>query len=327
MNRPRETLRPWLVPGAPTWHELRWRLRIARAPVLDGESYAASLAIEDREEVIGCDLCGEQRVQPLLNPGRNGRWSYHVVRCPSCGFLYRNPGIRPERLAELYGDGDYGSFLGGAYARRRRRRYRMVLRAFAPLFDEGGGRRLLDVGCGTGLFLELAHRRGFDCHGVDLAPDAVERAQGRPGGAKVYLGAPADVPEVASGGFDVITLWSVLAHLPRPVDELAALRALLAPGGALLILTVNANSLALKAHGSHWNGFTPNHLKFFAPSTLDMLLRCAGLERAVMPPMYGDAVELGTAPLPPLAERRLRRVVDRGNRGNMLRAVAYAPRR
>ena len=33
----------------------------------------------------------------------------------------------------------------------------------------------------------------------------------------------------------------------------------------ILILTVNANSLRLKAAGDEWNGFTPNHLKFFAP--------------------------------------------------------------
>ena len=74
--------------------------------------------------MIGCDLCGESRVQPLFTPrGRRRPWSYHVVRCPACGFLYRNPGIRPERLGDLY-SGRYGRFLTGKYARERRRRYR-----------------------------------------------------------------------------------------------------------------------------------------------------------------------------------------------------------
>jgi hypothetical protein len=122
----------------------------------------------------------------------------------------------------------------------------------------------------------------------------------------------------------VITLWSVMAHLPKPVDDLRMLRSLLAPGGIILILTVNANSLQLKAKGADWNGFTPNHLKFFSPTTLERALTLAGFERATMPPVYSYEVEKGKAGLRPRDERRLRRVIARGNRGNMIRAVAYA---
>jgi SAM-dependent methyltransferase len=50
---------------------------------------------------------------------------------------------------------------------------------FGRLFRKGRGRRLLDFGCGNGLFLEMAHRRGFDCYGVDLAADAIEVARQR----------------------------------------------------------------------------------------------------------------------------------------------------
>ena len=139
------------------------------------------------------------------------------------------------------------------------------------------------------------------------------------------------MPEIARGGFDVVTMWSVLAHLPRPADDLALMRRLLAPDGVLLISTVNANSLWLKAQRSRWGGFTPNHLVFFSPSTLAVLLRSAGFAALVTRPAYGDAIELGTAPLRARHERRIRRTVERGNQGNMLRAVAFvsvdAPRR
>ena len=60
---------------------------------------------------------------------------------------------------------------------------------FGPLFADGAGRRLLDFGCGAGIFLELAHRRGFEGYGVDLSPESVERARAsRPGGAHAYVG-------------------------------------------------------------------------------------------------------------------------------------------
>ena len=127
------------------------------------------------------------------------------------------------------------------------------------------------------------------------------------------------MPEIAAGGFDVVTLWSVLAHLPRPAEDIAGLRRLLTDDGVLLISTVNANSLTLKAHRDRWGGFTPNHLVFFSPTTLPALLRRAGFGAVVFRPMYGDRVEAGTAGLRPGQERRLRNAVDRGNQGRMLR--------
>jgi 2-polyprenyl-3-methyl-5-hydroxy-6-metoxy-1,4-benzoquinol methylase len=321
---PPRYLWPYALPAAARLHELRWRLRLRRAAVIDAGEHARRVGVGEREAVLGCDLCGDGRVQPLFSPrGRRRPWRYHVVRCPSCGFLYRNPGIRPERLGELY-EGSYGSFLTGAYARRRRRRYELVLDAFAPVFEEGAGRRLLDFGCGAGLFLELAHARGFDCHGVDLSPDSVARARRRPGGRNTHVGSPLDVPQIAAGGFHVVTLWSVMAHLAEPLSDLRTLRGLLVDAGVLLILTVNANSLLLKAQGSAWGGFTPNHLKFFSPATLTRALHAAGFGAVVVQPTYSDGVEAGTVRLRPRHERRLRRAVDDGNRGNMLRALAFA---
>jgi SAM-dependent methyltransferase len=314
---------PFAFPGAAPYHEAHWRWLTSRAPVVTAEEHAARVGVADREEVIGCDLCGDRRVQPLFNPRRK-RWGYHVVRCPTCGFLYRNPGIQPARLGELYSGPGYGRFLTGKYSKKRQRRYRLVMDGFHPTFADGGGRRLLDFGCGAGLFLELAHQRGFDCHGVDLSPHAIERAREKPSGQKTYVGSPLEVPEIAAGGFDVITLWSVMAHLATPVEDLKMLRSLLAPDGMLLILTINANSLLLKAQGQDWGGFTPNHLKFFTPTTLTRVLHLAGFPAVVVHPMYTDPIEAGSLRLRPRHERRLRKAIDRGNRGNMQRALAFA---
>jgi SAM-dependent methyltransferase len=325
-NPPRGSSIPWIVPGAWAFYEARWAWMLRRAPVVTGDEHAARSGVADIEEIVACDLCGQDRFQPLFHPwaGKRRRRRYHVVRCPDCGFLYRQPGIKPERLGELYSGGGYGNFLTGGYANKRRRRYRLVMDAFAPVFADGTGRRLLDYGCGAGLFLELAHDRGFDAYGVDLSPDAIEQARQKPWGAHAHLGAPLDVPEIAAGGFHAITLWSVLAHLPHPVDDFRMLRGLLAPDGVLLILTVNANSLHLKASRDEWNGFTPNHLKFFSPTTLPLGLSRAGFAAVCMPPKLPDSVLAGRTRLTPREQRRLRRTTERGNTGNMMIALAFA---
>jgi SAM-dependent methyltransferase len=291
---------------------------------MTAEAHVAKIGgLKDIEEVIACSLCDEKRVQPLFHPGKK-RWHYHVVRCPSCGFLYRQPGIKPERLGELYETKKYKSFLTGHYSEDRLRRYRLVMEAFDPLFEDGSGRRLLDFGSGAGLFLDLADERGFEPYGVDLSETSVQESRKRPSGRNAHHGTPRDVPEIAAGGFDVITMWSVLAHLPCPVEDLSLMRSLLAPGGALLILTVNANSLNLKAARDDWNGFTPNHLKFFAPQTLPLLLRRAGFGAVVFRPMEGDGVAAGDTRMKGRTLARYRRAVYEGNRGNMMRAVAFS---
>ena len=314
--------RPYAVPGFARLAELRWRLMLRRRPVLSGAEYAARTPLGELEERLSCTVCGDDRVQPLFTPTWPGRVSYHVVRCPSCGFLYRNPGIRPERLGDLYSGGGYGRFLTGRYGRDRQSNYRRIMDEFTPVFDDGQGRRLLDYGSGAGLFAEVAHERGFEVHGVDLSPAAVELARARPGGERCHLGTPLEIPEIAAGGFDIVTMWSVLAHLPRPIDDLTMLRGLLAPGGALLINTVNANSLMLKVDRVDWGGFTPNHLIFSSPTTLPLMLRKAGFAAVAFQPVY-SLPDKRRLRLTERQERRLRRTVERGNQGRMLRALAF----
>jgi SAM-dependent methyltransferase len=289
------------------------------------EEYKRVTPLGEIEEFLECVLCGESRQQPLYHPrDARGRWEYRVVRCPGCGFLYRNPNVRPERLGDLYAGTGYSKFLTGSYADARQRRYRLTMAALAPVFEHGSGRRLLDFGCGTGLFLELAEECGFECYGVDLAPDSIAQARSRLRTSKVFLGTPTSIPEIASGNFDVITMWSVLAHLPRPVDDLSMLRDLLSPDGVLVILTVNAGSLLVAGNGDRWSGFTKNHLMFYSRETLPRLLARAGFAGVGFAPFYIDDVEADSSPLSTAEVDLLKQRVRTTDGGNMMRAVGFA---
>lgn len=316
--------RVYLRPGDRQVRRVQRAWRHLRRPVLPSADYRAAVPLGEIEEFVDCPLCGGTRQQPLYRPrDANGGWDYRVVRCPGCGFLYRNPNIRLERLGDLYATG-YSRFLTGRYAEHRHRRYRVTMDSVAPIFESGDGRRLLDFGCGAGLFLELAERLGFECSGVDLSPDSVAQARQRLAEPRVFHGSPAGVPEIAAGGFDVVTMWSVLAHLPRPVEDLSMLRGLLRDDGVLVILTVNAGSLHLAGMGSRWQGFTRNHLMFYSRDTLPRLLRLAGFGAVGFAPFHGDEVASGRSALPPAQLARLRRRVAATDGGNMLVAVGFA---
>lgn len=316
-------IRVYLRPGDRLVRRAQGSWRRLRSRVVTLDEYRAAVGLGEIEEFLTCTLCGESRQRPMYRPGRRGEWSYRVVQCPSCGFLYRNPNVRPERLGDLYATG-YSRFLTGEYSRNRQLRYRLVMASMSPIMGAGQGRRLLDFGCGAGLFLEVAQERGFDCYGVDLSPDSVQAARERLSSDNVFFGSPEDIPEIASGGFDIITMWSVLAHLPRPIEDLSMLRSLLRPEGVLVILTVNAGSLLLKGNGDKWSGFTPNHLMFYRRETLPRLLAKAGFAGVRYFSHYGDEAEAGTSGLTRKEVARLRRRVDATDGGNMMRAVAFA---
>lgn len=323
---PRVPERPYVIDRDRRALERSWDQFIASQRVVSLAEYASTTPTKGIEEFIACQLCGSDMLQLLFTDaghklGVNGR--YRVVRCASCGHLYRNPNIKPERLGELYAK-KYSDFLSGDYITNRVKKYRRTMDAFSPIFDDGKQRRILDFGCGIGLFLELAHERGFETYGVDLSQDSIDQARARAGGERTWCGAPTDIPEIAAGGFDIITMWSVLAHLPRAEETIRMLTDLLVPGGTLLIFTVNANSLLLKRNRNRWNGFTKNHLFYYSSATLTTLLEKAGLTDVDFRPVYGDRVEDGDFHST-FVLQRYRRTVEQTDGGNMLRAIAHKP--
>lgn len=306
---------PTMVPAAPSLVRAIDRIRFRRAAPVATSSLEARYPLAEIERHAACPLCGHDVVRIRYHTQKQ----YWVGQCEACALLYRVPAIRPERVAALYQTGDYSSFLESDYSRHRQELYRERLDAFSPMFDDGAGRTLLDFGCGTGLFLDVAAERGFDVHGVDLAPDSVERARQRFGVERVGTDL-SDLGPSTPDRFDVVTLWSVLAHIAEPWDQIRELYELVAPGGRLLIHTVNADCLQRRAFGGWWNGFTKNHLIFWDEENLRRLLLEVGFSQVESRPFYdipGDDLHFRRRLLD-----RHHRAVDHQDGGNMLTVVA-----
>lgn len=210
--------------------------------------------------------------KPIIDISKRG---YKVVECIDCHFLYRNPIYLENTLEEVYNK-SYLSFLSGYYSKKRVNLYKNVLDklGFENQTSDFSRRRILDIGCGYGLFLNYIRSKGWEPYGFDFAEDCIEYAQKEFKLNNVKVG-NIDEDTYTEDYFDAVTMWSVAAHLDDPNNMFNILHKILRPGGQLIILTVNADSLRHMYLLNNWNGFSLNHLIFFTTKTLSTALKKA----------------------------------------------------
>lgn len=143
---------------------------------------------------------------------------------------------------------------------------------------------LLDIGAGTGAFMEAAKASGWEVLGVEPNPGARERSRER--GLEVISG----VSELPKQQFDCISLWHVLEHVEDMDGQLAWLASHLKDSGLAVIAVPNYQSLDARIYGSYWAAYdTPRHLWHFSPEGLRRTLEPFGFKQVGMRPLWLDA--------------------------------------
>ncbi len=112
------------------------------------------------------------------------------------------------------------------FQEENRRRVRGLLQELAR---STCGERLLDVGCGTGLILDLAHDLFEELDGIDITPEMLERVKPR-SNVKTQLATAESLP-FPDATFDAITAYSVLHHIEDLGQVFREVRRALKPGG------------------------------------------------------------------------------------------------
>jgi 2-polyprenyl-3-methyl-5-hydroxy-6-metoxy-1,4-benzoquinol methylase len=225
--------------------------------------------------------------------GSPGRWSY--LRDQDTGHLWMSPRPADFEIPALYGEyythGDApdatGTLLQRAYALILHRQLgypldtapglgvrllaRLPTLASAAVMEalKLSARttgRLLDFGCGDGSFMSRMQWVGWQVSGIEQDRKAADSLRARRGfDVRPSLDDFAD----CAGKFDLITVSHVIEHLADPVATLRALRRFLGPGGQLIVVTPNANSLGARVFGKFWRGLEPpRHFNVFTPKSL-----------------------------------------------------------
>ncbi len=229
-------------------------------------------------DYVACDLCGHEQSGLLFeakdtNYGTPG--TFPIVRCLNCGLVFQNPRPSPSEIGAFYPTETYHPFkaLNTTEAPSPAPLHRKRAAMLSSLCGPG---RVLDVGCGSGLFLLAMQELGWLCQGVEPNRDAAEFA------AKV-LELPVQRGDIfvvePPLEYDLITLWDVLEHTHSPKNVLLHAKKLLGPGGFLAVSVPNWGSAEQKLFRGRWIAVdAPRHLYHFTTGTLRALLDRCSLE-------------------------------------------------
>jgi len=139
---------------------------------------------------------------------------------------------------------------------------------YSDLLPSNKQARILDIGCGMGLFMKYLQRKGYaNTMGIDIGREAIDYCKTSGLENVLRVGSLVEFLSNKSGMFDFVILKSVIAHLPQDetIDALSAIRDCLKHDGKLVIETFNASSwtgMFMRYNDfTHQNAFTENSLK------------------------------------------------------------------
>jgi len=174
-----------------------------------------------------CPLCESNKSREIFNIDH---FIYH--QCCSCDSIYAKPFPSKKLIEDLYSDGSYQIYQDVLVKKSAKIRSTTEERKYKQVkeFSNKSKLSLLDVGCGTGSFLRLCKKKGFNVTGVDPMGSNSDNLK-KKSDIHVYT---ADFNNVSiKETFDVITFWGVLEHMIDPLEALKKATTMLKVNGII----------------------------------------------------------------------------------------------
>jgi 2-polyprenyl-3-methyl-5-hydroxy-6-metoxy-1,4-benzoquinol methylase/predicted RNA-binding Zn-ribbon protein involved in translation (DUF1610 family) len=264
-----------------------------------------------------CPLCGSSNINRFLKSKdySNKGEDFTIVFCEDCTFKFTQNPPSEEAIGAYYQLEQYISHTEtkkGRISRIYHKVRSITLKQKAHLVIKYTSKIVghhLDIGSGTGAFVHVMEKSGWNSIGVE--PNAAARKRAN----ELYLASIYPMNELenfSAASYTAITMWHVLEHVHDLHEMMQCIHKLLDVDGKLFIAAPNHQSFDAQFYGQFWAAYDlPRHLYHFTPKTIRQLLKQHGLKLITIKPMWFDSFYVSM-------------LSERYRKGNMLRAFFVA---
>jgi SAM-dependent methyltransferase len=230
-----------------------------------------------------CPLCTGERISPFLEVKDHflSQEAFTLLKCHNCTFIFTQDYPEEDKIHSYYDSDEYIShsdtnkgiinnlykLVRGIMLHKKKR----IIRKASGL-NVGN---LLDIGSGTGHFLNIMRKAGWKVTGIEINDKARENAVSRFG---LNILPTEQLNILPDNSFDCITLWHVMEHFHEPFKYFQEIKRLLKPCGIVIVALPNTDSFDAGYYGKYWAALdVPRHLWHFSPSTFKRFGKKIGL--------------------------------------------------
>ncbi|MEO6837579.1 MAG: class I SAM-dependent methyltransferase, partial [Ginsengibacter sp.] len=219
---------------------------------------------------------------------------FEIWECKDCTQRFTQNIPEKENIGAYYESQDYIShsdtskgLVNNLYHKVRKRTLIQKRNLIKNITGLKNG-NILDVGAGTGAFLNTMKVANWNGIGIEPDKNAREKAKELYG---ITLEDSEKIYSLPSQSFDAITLWHVLEHVHDLHEYVEQLKKLLSANGILFIAVPNYTSTDAKIYKEFWAAYdVPRHLYHFSPKAMKNLLKAHGLKIEKTKPMWFDSI-------------------------------------
>ena len=213
----------------------------------------------------------ERRSCPVCNSNNKTRIFQKeggfFVKCNKCTMVYLDPVFKDRELIKYYKNNipiqSAACVMGNDF-------YDTIYNSGLKIIQKhikSKNKKILDVGCCSGMFLDIAKKKGWLTYGTELNKKEYIMAK------KNHVVWSDDLEEIDfNEKFDAVTFWDVFEHLKKPTKVLKFIRKILKKNGVIFLQIPNSNSLAAKILREKCNMFDPiEHVNLYNKDALKLL--------------------------------------------------------
>ncbi len=244
--------------------------------------------MKNESEVLKCPICfGLIDISKFLREYFFENRSYKLYHCLNCDIQFWWP---LEMKSDLYEKEFLEMY---SIMHKGRKKLSPHHRPFFKFFPIKKG-KLLDIGCGDGVFLQYAREIGFDVYGIDLDKKSIEACKRNFGLENVYYSTLRDFGVFCKEEklqFDVITFFEVLEHQNDPLEFIQLVKQILKPDGLIAGSVPNRDRLFVEICRVDKVDFPPHHFLWFSEKSIRKFLIRHGFQIKGLYPVKFNFIE------------------------------------